>query len=116
MSYIIRYGDNYDITGGAVAPNGDVSLASKHRFKWVEDAQVAMVTPATLPQGTTKRYTIRPFDRRDVVLAGGEVLGVRLDTRFMGAHCPKGEFDWCTRDPYILTRSAPFVAMQCNGG
>ena len=91
------YGDNYDITGGAVAPNGDVSLASKHRFKWVDDAQVAVVTPATLPRGTAKQFTIRPFDNKDAPssLGNGEVLGVRLDTRFMGTACPKGEFAWC---------------------
>ena len=36
----MTYGDNYDVTGGGVAPDGDVSLASKHRFRWVEDAEV----------------------------------------------------------------------------
>ena len=44
-----------------------------------------------------RRYTIRPFDDKDAVstLAAGEVLGVRLDTRFMGVACDKGAFDWC---------------------
>ena len=55
------YGDNYDITGGGSGATAHLGLAAKHRFKWVTDDQLGLMSPGDAAQ----TFTVRPFDRAD---------------------------------------------------
>ena len=91
-----EYGDPYDITGAGSGSIAHVSAATKHRFSWIDPEYTALVNPSSLPMGMTATYTLRAFDVADAPakLESGEVLTVRLDTRFNHSDCDHA-YSWC---------------------
>ena len=73
---------------------GHVSVAAKHRFSWITDAEIAMLDKS---QSTTKTFTIHAFDHvnANVQDDSNSFLGVRVETQFMNAPCPVGKYQWC---------------------
>ena len=92
------YGDEYDMIGGGSGQTAHLSAGVKHRFLWITDDEVEMLSPSTFPVGDAPRiFKIRAHDTAtaNVGLAHDEVLAVRLETRFMQMPCPLGEQTWC---------------------
>ena len=89
------YGDPYDITGGGFGDEAHVSAAVKHRWGWINDAHVLTLTPEGMG-GTTRTIRLRAFDTADAPSAvrDGELLTVRLATRFVGSECDP-RYSWC---------------------